>query len=235
MKLITVGCSFTSGVGVKNNETYTHKLAELLNCNYENYGEAGHSNKYIFRKSIELLKNWNKDDILIIQWTNPMRDEIITNEGYLFYPPYPTFVSLAFLYGKNPGPALQKLGIFEKADYDKSIIEKKQNDVINYCEKFFNKKYQLDLSFCYQISLFGLLETLGIKYINFFGWESEEYETQKEIFSFTNEKFLNDTFGEYVKNPPGGEHPDKDMHKIWANYLYNKIKEFNYINYNKLI
>ena len=108
MKIVSVGCSFTSGVGVLANETYTYQLSKLINSDFHNWGEAGHSNQYIFRKTIELLKNWNPNDILIIQWTNPNRDEIVTNEGYLFYPPFSYWCSLSFLYGKDPIPDLQK-------------------------------------------------------------------------------------------------------------------------------
>ena len=53
-----------------------------------------------FRKAIELIKNWNKEDLLIIQWTAPIRQELITSDGYLFYPPS-NFTDLSYLYGQN--------------------------------------------------------------------------------------------------------------------------------------
>lgn len=233
MKLITIGCSFTSGVGVHSFETYTHKLSNLLKCDYENYGEAGHSNKYIFRKTIELLKHWNDNDILIIQWTNPLRDEIITNEGYLFYPPYFDWFSLKFLYGNDVNNGLKKNGINNKDLFDKEIVNKKEKSVTNYCNNFFNKDYQLNLSFCYQFSLYGLLEKLGIKYLMFFGWEFQDIESQKEIHLFTNQKFISEIFGTYT-NTISNEHPNKEGHSLWSEFLYSKIKELKYIN-NKLI
>ena len=54
MKLYSVGCSFTEGSGVGRANAYTRHLADLLNCEYDNFGESGHSNLYIFRKAIEL-------------------------------------------------------------------------------------------------------------------------------------------------------------------------------------
>lgn len=229
MKVVSVGCSFTAGVGVEHSQNYTTKLAEKLNCQFENYGEAGHSNQYIFRKTIELLKNWNSDDILIVQWTSPFREEIITNEGYLFYPPWSNWFSLSFLYGKNPMPGLEAVGIFDKDAFEKQIIKDKQIKVIDYCENFYNEKYLEDLSFSFQLSLYGLLENMGIKYIMFFGWEFQKiFENQKEIFKYTNEKFLKETFGSFT-NTTNNEHPDTDGHLKWTNYLYQKLIELKYI------
>lgn len=238
MKIVSVGCSFTSGVGVLEKETYTYQLAKLLNCDFTNWGEAGHSNQYIFRKTIEVLKNWNPNDILIIQWTNPNREEIVTNEGYLFYPPWSDWVSLSFLYGKNPIEGLRNIGVFDKDEFEKKVVEKKQKFVDSYCENFYNEDYLLNLSFCFQYSLYGLLEKLNVKYLMFFGWEIggntytvknfEKYKTQKQIFDFTNEKFLKENFGSFT-NTPESEHPDANGHNKWANYLYEKVKELNYI------
>jgi len=78
MKIVSVGCSFTEGTGVGRQNAYTRHVADLCGCEYENYGEGGHSNKYVFRKVVGLLKNWNKDDILLVQWTSPNREEVVT-------------------------------------------------------------------------------------------------------------------------------------------------------------
>ena len=131
MNIFSVGCSFTEGQGIGGREhSYSKHLSKKLDAYHFNFGEAGHSNKYIFRKSIELLKKWNKNDLLIIQWTNPFRDEIASNEGFLFYPPFANFVSLGFLYGKNPISELKKMGIEDKDEYDKKILKEKENYLI---------------------------------------------------------------------------------------------------------
>ena len=230
MNIFSVGCSFTEGQGIGGREhSYSKHLSKKLDAYHFNFGEAGHSNKYIFRKSIELLKKWNKNDLLIIQWTNPFRDEIASNEGFLFYPPFSNFVSLGFLYGNNPMPELKKIGIEDKNDYDKKILKEKQNYLIDYCENFFNENYLIESSFCFQLSLFGLLESMNIKYIMFFGWEFQNVDKKyKDILNYTNDKFLKESFGEFT-NTIGLEHPDKNAHIIWADFLYEKIKEFKYI------
>lgn len=230
MKIISVGCSFTSAVGVKEAENYTSKLAEKLNCKYENFGEAGHSNNYIFRKSIDLFKNWDYNDILIVQWTIPLRQEIVTNEGYLFYPPSSDWFSLKFLLGNDIESGLKKIGVVDnKNNFDKKIIENYKIKVNEYWENFYNERYLADISFCFYISLFSLLEKMNIKYIMFFGWEFNNLcEDNKYIFNYTNDKFLKETFGSFT-NTIGSEHPNADSHDKWAKFLYEKIKLFKYI------
>jgi len=243
MKIVSVGCSFTEGSGVGKSNAYTKQLADLCMCDYDNFGESGHSNQYIFRKVIELIKNWNNDDILIIQWTNPWREEIISNEGFLFYPPYTDWFSLRyFCDSDNIDEGLIKKGIIEsKGNFEKKVLKEKQNSVIEYSSNFFNENYLDELSFCFQLSLYGLLESLKIKYLMFFGWDFQSYDKQKKIFDYTNEKFLRESFGKYTNiklyyNPNeksdkdrSVEHPDLDGHTKWTNHLYDKCKEFNYV------
>lgn len=231
--IFSVGCSFTEGTGVKIQNNYTSELAKLLKFNAKNYAMPGQSNQYIFRKTIELLKNWNNDDILIIQWTSPTRDEIVTREGYTFTAPFSDWYRSEFITGINTG----------NAERDLEIISKYKNKVIDYSYDFFYKEYQLNLSFCFQFALFGLLERLEVKYIMFDGWDFEkswefgntEYKNKNTIRKYTNEKYLNDSFGNYT-NTPINEHPNTEGHLHWAKYLYEKIIKLNYYTIeNKLI
>lgn len=223
MKIISVGCSFTEGTGVGRQNAYTRHLADLCGCEYENYGEGGHSNKYVFRKVINLIGNWNKDDILLVQWTGPNREEVVTKEGYIFYSPYNNFMSLEFLFGQdvanNP-----KAEMFNK---------EKQNEIINsykpiiddYTYNLTNIDYSVTMSLYYQIALFNMLENFGIKHINFFGWDAVKLDA---VYRFANEKFLNESFGKYT-NTPIPEHPDLNGHITWAKFLFDKLKKFKYI------
>ena len=96
------------------------------------------------------------------------------------------------------------------------------------------------MSFCFQYALFGLLEKLRVKYIMFNGWNFEsgwefnkkEYKDKNLIYELTNEKYLKESFAAYT-NTPGNEHPNTFGHKVWADYLYEKLIELNY--YKKTI
>ena len=225
MKLYSVGCSFTEGGGIGRKNSYTKQLADLLNCEYDNFGESGHSNLYIFRKAIELVKNWNKEDILIIQWTSPIRQELVSSDGYMFYPPNNGFVSLSYLYGQNVKHELKVLGL-NNEEVEKEIHKKYLPILTEHSENFINEKYQYEISFGYQIALFNLLENLGYKHIHFFGWE--EGCKIENVYNFVNEKFLNDSFQKYT-NTNINEHPNLQAHIEWSKYLFDNFKNFKYI------
>jgi hypothetical protein len=225
MKLYSVGCSFTEGSGVGRANAYTKHLADLLNCEYDNFGESGHSNLYIFRKAIELIKNWNKEDLLIVQWTAPIRQELVSSEGYMFYPPQSGFVSLSYLYGQNVEYELKQLGLDNK-EVEKQIYKKYLSLLTEHNENFVNEKYQFEISFGYQISLFNLLENLGYKHIHFYGWEDNC--KIENVYNFVNEKFLTDSFQKYT-NTTINEHPNLQGHIEWAKYLFDNLKNFMYI------
>jgi hypothetical protein len=223
MKIVSVGCSFTEGTGVGRQNAYTRHVADLCGCEYENYGEGGHSNKYVFRKVVSLLKNWNKDDILLVQWTSPNREEVVTKEGYIFYSPFNNFLSLEFLFGQDV--ANNPIGKNFTKEKHIEIIQNYKKVLNDYTENLTNIDYSDTMSICYQISLFNMLENLGIKHINFFGWEAIKTDN---VYQFSNEKFLKEAFGEYTKTP-GNEHPNLNGHIEWAKFLFDKLKNFNYI------
>jgi len=223
MKIVSVGCSFTEGTGVGRQNAYTRHVADLCGCEYENYGEGGHSNKYVFRKVVGLLKNWNKDDILLVQWTSPNREEVVTKEGYIFYSPFNNFLSLEFLFGQDV--ANNPIGKNFTKEKHVEIIQNYKKVLNDYTENLTNIDYSDTMSICYQISLFNMLENLGIKHINFFGWEAIKTDN---VYQFSNEKFLKEAFGEYTKTP-GNEHPNLNGHIEWAKFLFDKLKNFNYI------
>jgi hypothetical protein len=223
MKIISVGCSFTEGTGVGRKNAYTKHLADLCKCDYHNYGEGGHSNKYIFRKVIGLLKDWNKDDVLLVQWTGPNREEVVTKEGYIFYSPYNNFMSLEFLFGQDVINNPKAIDYTQQKQ--KEIIEQYGKIINDYTYNLTNEDYSITSSLCYQISIFNMLENLGIKHINFFGWDAVKLN---DVYNFTNEKFLDISFGAYT-NTPTFEHPNLEGHINWAKYLFDKLKNFKYI------
>ena len=56
------------------------------------------------------------------------------------------------------------------------------------------------------------------------GWEfnKKKYKDKNLIHELTNQKFLKDSFADYT-NSPIDRHPNKEEHKLWADYLYEKI------------
>ena len=80
-KVMSVGCSFTEGVGVNNDETWSSKLCKQISNSVDlNFGHNGRSNDYISRC---LLTYYDliKPDLVLIMYTEPHRREFYTANG----------------------------------------------------------------------------------------------------------------------------------------------------------
>jgi hypothetical protein len=80
-KVMSIGCSNTEGVGVNNNQTWSHQFTKLIpNGVNMNFGTGGRSNDFISRC---LLTYYDliKPDLVLIMYTSPQRREIYTKDG----------------------------------------------------------------------------------------------------------------------------------------------------------
>jgi len=237
MKLFTFGCSFTEGQGLKYQakECYSNLLANNLQIEYFNFGAAGASNDYIFRKVFELLnsKTITKDDIVIIQWTSYIRKELsIEQEGKEFFHYLPTafhayddkvIITDSTFFNK---PIVQNKYINQNVDKIRKSIESKNKEFLNtYNLKFLNKNYQLNSTINYINSLYTYLEHFDYKHLHFFGWD--DCVIKSTIDNKIN--FIEETFGGYTKSK-FSEHPNKEGHKMWADLLTKKIIELSFVD-----
>jgi hypothetical protein len=238
MKLYSVGCSFTEGQGLENwqIENYTKLLSEKHKVDCYNFGKSGASNDYVFRKIFYILnEGFNKEDVLIIQWTNYIRIELPTTydsrEWYFTIPNSLHPASDKILKDVNFNGIFSKYVMNENIDYNKTdeaikkLLELHIDDLQRFIGYFLNKKYQIDKTKNYIKSLYAYLELNGYKHLHFFGWDNCII-SDNEILNYTN--FLKETFGGYTKTP-GNEHPNKEKHEMWANFLSNKLQTLNYI------
>ena len=79
-RFFSFGDSWTKGVGVRDKETYSYHLAKHFNCltgkhhgPYYNLGVGGNSNGNIASEILNM--EFKKDDIILITWTTPHRDD----------------------------------------------------------------------------------------------------------------------------------------------------------------
>ncbi len=80
-KVMSIGCSFTEGVGVMNNKTWPAQFCKLIpNSVNMNFGTGGRSNDFISRC---LLTYYDliKPDLVLIMYTYPHRKEFYTKDG----------------------------------------------------------------------------------------------------------------------------------------------------------
>jgi hypothetical protein len=234
MKLFTFGCSFTEGQGLKYppNESYSSLLAKNLQIPYFNFGSAGMSNDYVFRKVFELLNDntITKDDIIVIQWTHFIRKELpVSYENKIFYHSIPNSIHA------HEDKVLRKQGevTYVKNEYFEKHLDELHQELIDeneeflniYNLKFLNENYQKNTTINYINALYTYLEHFGYKHLHFFGWD------KCIIKSVFNDKpnFIEKTFGGHTKTLHN-EHPNKNGHKNWAEFLTQKIIELQFIN-----
>jgi hypothetical protein len=238
MKLYTFGCSFTEGQGLEYQsfDCYTTKLAEKLNLEYLNFGSSGMSNDYIFRKIFELINSniIQRDDILVIQWTHYLRKELSTIvDNRLWYHTIPNSFhayqdKVIMQIDKNI--SVQNEYYNQNLDKERLKIESKNKKFLDkYILDFINKDYQKNTTINYINALYAYLEYNGYKHLHFFGWDSCVIKSVIEEKS----KFLKENFGTHTATSTSNyttEHPNKAGHKMWADFLYDKIIELKYNN-----
>ena len=78
---MSIGCSYTEGVGVNNNETWPAHVTKLISNGVNlNFGTGGRSNDFISRCLITYF-DIVKPDLVLIMYTYPHRREIYTKNG----------------------------------------------------------------------------------------------------------------------------------------------------------
>jgi hypothetical protein len=96
-RLFTFGCSFTKWAWC----TWSDILARDLNVPYYNFGKWGAGNQYIFNVLMQCINNANinSDDLVIICWTTPCREDRRLREGWIT--PGNIFTNLENFYSKD--------------------------------------------------------------------------------------------------------------------------------------
>jgi len=65
-KIVCIGCSFTEGVGLLEEETWPYLLSQQLGLSYLNLGVAGGSQGYVIWQIMNVLKNIQQDNIFVL-------------------------------------------------------------------------------------------------------------------------------------------------------------------------
>ena len=79
-KVMSIGCSHTEGVGLTDNETWSHQLCKLINGIDLNFGFGGRSNDYVVRCLLTYF-DLVKPDLVLIMYPNQDRREYYTEAG----------------------------------------------------------------------------------------------------------------------------------------------------------
>lgn len=85
---IALGCSYTMGVGIHEQDRYGDLLSKELGMPYMNLGMGGASQNFVWMNNILLARNLiNKPKFVIIQWPEIERLNTITEDGIRLFLP----------------------------------------------------------------------------------------------------------------------------------------------------
>jgi hypothetical protein len=136
-KVMSLGCSYTEGVGVNNHQTWPHQFTNLIpNGVNMNFGTGGRSNDFICRC---LLTYYDliKPDLVLVMYTSPQRREIYTkNDGI---EPYMVTSSWGYLNETEDGKQIQE---------NLTIVQNDNQDFINWYKNHLLIKYFLESKKC---------------------------------------------------------------------------------------
>jgi len=136
-RVMSIGCSFTEGVGVNDNETWPFQFCKLISNGVNmNFGTGGRSNDFIARCLLSYY-DYIKPDLVLIMYTNLFRREVYTQNNSI-EPFIPTHV-WGFLDGTHEGQIIQK-NLVE--------LQNTNEDLINWYKNHLLIKYFLESKKC---------------------------------------------------------------------------------------
>jgi hypothetical protein len=267
--LLAVGCSFTAGDGLpksideapflvaKKLGLYSTDKADGKKPEYVNMSQPGGCNSFIRRKTINWLcenKDMWKDIIVLVGWTNPLRDEVFVSGWY----PENNDDRLSRLNNSN---GYLQLGTKSPPQDDMPTFLKKDRLIDN---NFYKEYMVRHYSFENQISttidnIFTLQNFLKLNDIKYVFWNSLDFSEHdySDLYKWNNADLMNDlkvidekrkylrhqkwvigmdnSWEEFLNDldPPyglkyrleGDSHPNELGHKLWADEIYKKIEE----------
>ena len=163
-KIMSIGCSFTEGVGVDDTETWPYQFTNLIpNGVNMNFGTGGRSNDFITRC---LLTYYDviKPDLVLIMYTNPFRREFYTKDGDI--EPFMPTASWGYLKETDDGIKTQEY---------LTHLQNNNEDIINWYKNHLLIKYFLESKKCNWIWNGGELKSLEYDEPNRFDGDYGEY------------------------------------------------------------
>lgn len=211
--IITDGCSFTFGEGIKTEETLGYKLQKFTKRKVYNYGRTGHSIQHVLYRvqNTELTRDDNEPEYLIYTYINDHLRRLLCDYNGLFYSEkrnlfkvrgnhiVPNTANITFLdYLKRTALwQSQSYGIFTKMTYDQKfdIFELYVKELQNSLHKKYPHTKLVIIVYYPTVDSHGViaktdrwseLEKEGIIVIRFDTPEYKFLETQEYLSAFDN-------------------------------------------------
>jgi hypothetical protein len=210
MNVLTLGCSWTMGIGVKNEDVWASKIVDLiskkknLNVNLWNYGMYGVSGSYITKLLYKILNNNITPDYILIMWPGFSRRDYFNEEG--------TFKKIG---GFRLGT---KNDVVWSNDIEDKLFIELRNDYQDIMEFWMNYKFIENLIKSKNINIF---HSVSGYYYDVFKKNEDLIDNiiESDIFFKPSNCYKNDN------KARDNEHPSSDWHNTFANEFFGFIKD----------
>ena len=204
--LVVFGCSHTTGMGIdyhnslSSTNAWPHVLGKLMNLNVINKGIEGSGCKETSYKILNY--DFRKNDVVVVLWPQIIRNCIIKKNSVIRLKPWETPKII-----KN----VDKDGNDSHGDYWFRYFQSDSDDIFS--------------NFMYITATEKMLENKVSSIIHSFD-DTDDFikifKTKKVLKSFYKKPFYS-TYKKYGKGKDG-MHLNEKAHKMFANDLYNHIK-----------
>ncbi len=196
-KIMSIGDSMTEGMGVNDDETWSHQLCKLIpNAVDLNFGSSGRGADYITR-CLMTFYDVVKPDLVLIMYVWPHRRDVYTKDGGI--EPFHSGCSWGYMEETEDGKRIQKL---------KVELQNDNEDFINWYKNHLLIKYFLELKGCNWLwnGCFGIPKEYG-EFNRFDGMYGDFID--KGIDNFH----------------PGSQH-NYQYSKVLFNHIYKNFKNY---------
>ncbi|NDB29802.1 hypothetical protein EB155_08470 [archaeon] len=233
MTILCVGCSWTEGLGVENNETYPAHLQDYINQSVINAGYKGTSISHSIWTAYRLIKEYNVKIVVLQLSTDDRWTGCIDGKQ--------NFIDGEFHSGKkefiydNGDSRYKKIHnvhgdfIYKLLTSGEYLQHKEGNEDIDRAmsyiyENINHSDYNICLTYSYIDMLYSYCTVNNCTLIVFPWLNHEPYHK----LLLTNEKSVLETFGEkyILPNDKGYHFNSEGLQKVAIEYVYPMIKDY---------
>ena len=201
-KVMSIGCSYTEGVGVNDNETWPAQFCNHIENGVNlNFGIGGRSNDFICRCLMSYY-DLIKPDLVLIMYISPLRREIYTKDGGV--EPFMPTASWGYLKETDDGIKTQEYLTYLQNDNE---------DTINWYKNHLLIKYFLESKKCNWIWNGRELKSLEYDEPNRFDGDYGKYldlgvdnthpgPNHNKTYTHNLHDFISKNFPHYINNSP---------------------------------
>ena len=126
-KVMSIGCSYTIGVGVNDDETWSSQFCKLINKGVDmNFGMPARSSDYVVRCLFTFF-DYVKPNLVLIMYPNLARREFYTKDGHIV--PFMPTNSWGYLKETEEGRNIQK-NLFELQNDNQDFVNWYKNHLL---------------------------------------------------------------------------------------------------------